>query len=157
MASEKVNRIQAALNLGVEPHQIDKWCELGAPYEVGDKKRNNRFDCGELFQWRIAYERETLDGDKVTLSEAKRRKELALAQKAELDVAVQRGQLVKIEDLMLEFSDALTKVRASLISMPARLAGDLSHRSDTEVSKLLESDITTTLEHLSNYDHANIT
>ena len=155
--SNEVNKIQAAHNLGITITELNSWLDFGAPVIKGAQARHDRYVTGELLKWRIQYEHENIKANEVSFNEAKRRKELALAQKAELDVAVQRGQLAKIEDLMLEFNEALTKVRAALVSMPARLAGDLSHRSDTEVSKLLEKDITIMLEHLTEYDHENVT
>lgn len=76
---------------------------------------------------------------------------------AELLLAKERGQVANIEDLMLQFTEALIQVRAKLVSMPARLSGILSHQEEDVIHKLIETDITEILETLSDYDHRYIT
>lgn len=88
----------------------------------------------------------------MSFQEAKTRGEIAKALLAELTLARELEQVANIDDLMEEFSQALVTVRASLSSMPSRLAGILAHQDEHEVRKILEAEITVMLTGLCKYD-----
>lgn len=153
--SEELNRVATAKLLKVSTWVLNKWAEEGMPYIVGaDGPHNDRFIVADILQWHID-RGGAGEADEKTMSagEAKRRREVALALSAELDLAEKRKQLVKIDDLMIEFSNALIDVRASLTSQPNRLNGLLAHQSEDDVAKILNDDIEDILSKLSAYQH----
>ena len=92
------------------------------------------------------------DGE-MSIAEAKRRKEVAGALQAELNLAKDRELVANIDDLMEEFSNALVNVRASLTSLSSRMSGILAHQDEEAVRTLIDKEIIDTLEALSNYDN----
>lgn len=60
-----------------------------------------------------------------TYSEAKRRKEAALARLRELELAEKERRLITIEDAIRPIEALLTLVRGRLLALPSRLAGAL--------------------------------
>lgn len=99
----------------------------------------------------------SLDGDQLpdgemSVEEARRRKEVANALQAELNLAKDREQVANIDDLMELFSEALVNVRASLTSLSSRMSGMLAHQDEESVRKLIDKEIQDTLENLSSYD-----
>jgi len=153
--SDQLNQATTAKILNVTPYTLRKWCDEGMPYVVGaDGQWNDRFVIADILQWHIDKGGLTdVDEKTMSASEAKRRREVALALSAELDLAVKREQLVVIDDLMVEFSAALIDVRASLTSQPNRLNGLLAHQSEDKVAEILNADIEDILTKLSAYEH----
>lgn len=153
--TDQLNAAATAKILDVTPYTLRKWCDEGMPYIVGpDGPWNDRFVISEILQWHIDKGGlSDIDERTMSASEAKRRREVALALSAELDLAVKREQLVVIDDLMLEFSAALIDVRASLTSQPNRLNGLLAHQSEDKVAEILNADIEDILTKLSAYQH----
>ena len=153
--SEKLNLVATAKILNVSPYTIRKWVQEGMPYvEGGEGSHADRFIIADILQWHID-RGGAGDIDEKTMSkaEAQRRREVAIALSAELDLAVKREQLVVIDDLMVEFQAALIEVRAALASQPNRLNGLLAHQSEDEVSKILNNDVAEILSKLSAYQH----
>lgn len=153
--TDQLNAAATAKILDVTPYTLRKWCDEGMPYIVGpDGQWNDRFVISEILQWHIDKGGlSDIDERTMSASEAKRRREVALALSAELDLAVKREQLVVIDDLMLEFSAALIDVRASLTSQPNRLNGLLAHQPEDKVAEILNADIEDILTKLSAYQH----
>ena len=151
----KLNRIAAAKLLRVTPYKLEKWVEQGMPFEPGPHGiHSDRFDVGDILQWHIDNGgKGSVDELTMSASEAKRRQAVAIALSAELDLAVKRGQLAKIEDLMVEFSEALVETRAAIMSQSNRLTGLISHQDEAKVSELLNADAVEILTKLSMYQH----
>lgn len=157
-----VNLVGLRKVMGVTDTDVKNFIANGMPHE-GGKGRSYKFNTAECFHWRMAFERKKLESQflsmipddepeaKMTHTEAKRRREVAIALKAELELANERKQVANIEDLTAMFSDALVNVRANLTSMSSRLAGVLSHQDEDAVAKLLDSEINDILENVSNY------
>jgi len=144
----------------VTPQTMIKYVKLGMPYE-GGKGKSYLFDSAACMKWKMEYEINRLVKDKeveedaevVSLAEAKRRRELAGALKAELELANELAKVANIDDLMENFTDSLINVRAKLVSMSSRMAGILSHQDEEGVSKLIDKEVADMLEELSDYEH----
>lgn len=157
-----VNMVGLRKVMGVSTGAIQTMIAQGMPHE-GGKGRSYKFNTADCFKWRMAHTRkimeaqflqqqpDTVPEERMSLGEAKRRREVAIALKAELELADARKQVANIEDLAGLFSDALVNVRANLTSMSSRLAGVLSHQDEDEVARLLDSEINDILENVSKY------
>lgn len=69
----------------------------------------------------------------VSFSEAQRRKEQALAELRELELATKRGELVATADVQREWTGVLAAVRDSMLALPMRLSGRLAAMTDQRV------------------------
>jgi phage terminase Nu1 subunit (DNA packaging protein) len=162
VSGSMVNMVGLRKVMGVSLQAVQTMISQGMPHE-GGKGRSYKFNTADCIKWRMAHIRKVMESqflaqmpddvpeEKMTLGEAKRRREVAIALKAELELANARKQVANIEDLAGLFSDALVNVRANLTSMSSRLAGVLSHQDEDEVAKLLDSEINDILENVSNY------
>lgn len=148
---EKLNAASACRILDIGPLKLKEWVAAGMPYYPGEQSYQDRYVIGEILAWHIEM------GEKgyvtMTVAEAKRRREVAMAMSAELDLAVKRGELVVLADLMVEFENALIEVRARIASQSGRLAGLLTNQEEDKVIEILEQDANDILEALSGYEH----
>ena len=81
------------------------------------------------------------------------RKDAAHAEKLEMENAVRRGELVEAEEVKKKWSDIASNIRASLMSLPSRVAKELSALGDPrEIQIKLDEEVRNTLESLGN-DH----
>lgn len=149
---EQLNAVAAAKTLGITVTDIRNWKSEGMPYINNGGGARDRYIVADVFKW---YQTRTTAEDESDMSavEAKRRREVALALTAEVDLALKRGQLVVIDDLMAEFVDSLVQVRASLVGQSSRLTGLLAHQDEASVTKILNDDAEQILEALSKYKH----
>ncbi|AHK11733.1 terminase small subunit [Shewanella sp. phage 1/44] len=152
MSADQLNQTAAAKALGVTIADIKQWVDAGMPFVDGGTSYRNRYVLADVFRWHQDKLKSGAEAE-MTATEAKRRREVALALKAELELAVSREQLVVIDDLMAEFQSALINVRAGLVSMPSRISGLLSHQDEDTISEKLDVEISDLLEHLSKYEH----
>jgi hypothetical protein len=82
------------------------------------------------------------ESDEVSLHEAKRRRELAMAQIAEIELAEKEGKLVSIEEIRKAGFEAARITRDSLINIPNRIADELVSLTDRDaVHSLLTNQI----------------
>jgi len=155
MSVDQLNLSAVAKALGVTTGDIKSWKDQGMPYiDGGGSTYRDRYVMADIFRWHQDKLKSGAEAE-MNVAEAKRRREVALALKAELELAKERGQLVVIDDLMGEFSAALVQVRAGLVSMPSRLSGLLAHQDEDKITEQLDSEISDLLEHLSEYKHDN--
>ncbi len=157
---ETVNTKELAKFFGVSGRSIEKWRNLGRPCNRKNGK-DYYYDTAEVTRWKIAQETQALklelaalgeeDESKMSGFDAKRRKEIAQALTAELDLAIKREQVANIDDLMEAFGEALIEVRAKLVSMSSRMSGLLSHQDEEGVAKIIDSEVSDMLEVLSDY------
>ncbi len=87
------------------------------------------------------------------MAEAQRRKAVAEAVLSEIKVAKEQGLVANIDDLMNNFSEAITNVRGALMSFRARLPGMLAHSSEEEIAEILDREVKDTLNTLVGYNH----
>jgi len=97
--------------------------------------------------------RMTKDGLDLQAERARLAKEQADAK--EMENAIERGDLVYIEDVAKQFENQLTKVRTKLLALPTKLAPEC-HASATllEVQSIIEAGIVESLNELVGYDQA---
>jgi len=97
-------------------------------------------------------------GEPVSLVEARRRKEVALATKAELEVARLRGDLISLSEAEQAYLDLIVSARANLETIPARLSHRLVGLTDAAaIRDILAAEIETALRDLSNDRNATDT
>ena len=86
-----------------------------------------------------------------TLAAAQLRKEQALADLRELEVQQKRGELIELKTAVLAGASMAQMTRQRMMTIPNALAGLLASTTDErEIKRLLDSEITKQLEHLSN-------
>ena len=148
---------------GITIQTVDSWRKLGMPVYRKVSERKTEYDTAACYIWRLNQENKlltnalkmekALSSSKMTLEEARTRKESAFALMAELDLAKAQEQVANIDDLMTNFAAALSEVRAKIISQSSRLTGILTHQEEDSVRAILEKDATETLEALCAYEH----
>jgi hypothetical protein len=90
--------------------------------------------------------------DFATLNHAKIRKEVALADKHELDLAERRKELIDRQKVALYFSGMVTRARDTLLRIPSELRDRLAATSNpVECEKLVRKEITQALAVLRDY------
>lgn len=57
-------------------------------------------------------------------------------EQAELDLAKQRGELVRVDDVRAEVTDAYAKVRTRLLAVPSRCAQQIPHLEPRDVATI---------------------
>lgn len=148
----QLNLSAVAKSLGVTIGDIKAWKDQGMPFIGDGTTHRDRYVVADIFKWHQDKLKSGAEAE-MNVVEAKRRREVALALKAELELAKERGQLVVIDELMDEFAAALVQVRAGLVSMPSRLSGLLAHQDEDSITEKLDAEISDLLEHLSEYKH----
>lgn len=133
-----LNRAEVAEIFGYSLPTVDSWIKDGLPSrQAGAKGVPWQFDSAEVHAWLIKKARNTRRtrgnsfGDEreggaeipdgwVGIDEAKRRKEVANAKSAELDLAKSLGAVAPIEMISKTLSDEVAKARAKMLSIPTR-------------------------------------
>lgn len=153
--TEKLNIAAAAKALGISSQRLRDWAADGMPYEAGEQEHQNRYQLGQILQWHIDRGGQGhIDEQQMSKAEAQRRSAVARALSDELDLAEQRGQLVRIDDLMAEFGTALAEVRAAITAQANRLTGLIAHQDEDTVNEILTKDAGEILNKLSKYRHS---
>ena len=137
-----------ATRLSVSTKSVSDWVRKGCPH--------TRTTCGvyvfslrKVQQWRAENLSSRLSPSN-TLSEARRRKETALAELRELDVRVRRGTLVERAAVEKRVFANIRASRDLLQNIPDRLAGVLAAETDqARIHALLTQEIRQALEALS--------
>lgn len=153
--SDKLNRVAAAKILDVTTAVLQEWVAAGMPYYAGENGvHQDRFVIAEIVKWHMDnVNRGLVEESSMSAVDAKRRREVAQALMAELDLAEKRSELARIDDIMAEVSTALVEVRATIASQSNRLSGLLANLNEDEVRAILDADANDMLEKLSDYDH----
>lgn len=123
-----VNRFQLAECLGVFHVTIAKWEREGLPVEErGVGKRASKYSLPAALKWFIAHERaryesvegvSNLDAERAGLAREQRKR-------IEMQNAVRRGELLEVDVVTAAAGELLGTLRASLLALPAALAGIL--------------------------------
>jgi phage terminase Nu1 subunit (DNA packaging protein) len=148
-----VNMTEACQIFGKAEMTIRGWIDRGCPYIQkgdGDTRQPWILNTVDVLEWYVAQQMgddgESSEG-RVTINEAKRRKEVALAEKAEIENAVSRGELVQVDWVIKEFSRQLSSVRTRLYALPSKLAPLVAAISDrVEIQQV----ITTAMDEVAN-------
>lgn len=128
----RVNRTELAEILGVSMPTITSWMGEGLPYvEGGGKGKPYTFDSVDAIEWWAENKRRRKQRGPVpgtdpfaegedrpeTYEEAERRKMVANADKAELELAKLAGKVVEIDDVAAAIADMHVKVRTRLLGI----------------------------------------
>lgn len=133
---------ELALALGVSPTRVSRDAQRGMPTDSIEAARDWR---ARHLQLRVKGKRAApvvttpapaaapapamlaaraeleLDEDRISYEEARRRREAAEAQRAELQLAELRGDLVRAADIKAALSRRVASLRESFLQMPSRL------------------------------------
>jgi hypothetical protein len=82
------------------------------------------------------------------LSAAKERLTTSAAERNELKLGLERGQLIKVEDHMRLYNDACLMVKTDIQALPHKIAANLAGKTAVECSELLKAEIKDCLRHL---------
>ncbi|TXN27134.1 terminase small subunit [Methylobacterium sp. WL19] len=123
-----LNRSEIADFLGRSLPTIDKWVSAGCPFvERGEKGREWRFNSADVVDWfeRRAVDRATRKAPSGELDPAQERarKDSALADKAEMQNAIVRGNYVHVDDVVEHVGSMFSVCRNKLLSLPTKSAG----------------------------------
>src|SRR3990167_694399 len=131
-----MNKKQLADVLGLKPRQVDNLVVDGIPRA----KIGREWEYGpEAVAWYFRRKLEALEDRAPSLDDARARKEMALAEIAEYQLAQTRGQMVDQATRMRELTRILDRVRAVLLNVPGRDApGLIGLRSYGEARTALE-------------------
>lgn len=131
-----MNRRQLADILGISLPTVGAWVGEGMPFtREGSKSAEWEFDTREAIEWMAANKLKLKDkrlkrastpfdeddGGPETIEEAERRKMVAQADKAEVQVAKEAGILVPISEVAGVVAEEHARVRARLLTIPNEL------------------------------------
>lgn len=159
-AGRLVSLVECAAILGVHRNTVTNWINKGMPVvQRADRNKGQEWqiNVADVLAWREeqaadavrqTYDNLAEDGE-ITLDEAKRRKILAEAQMAELDLAKARNAVVGIQDIAERIGEEYAEVRQLLLAIPDVLAQPLSAETDArEVHRIIKEEISNALRHL---------
>jgi phage terminase Nu1 subunit (DNA packaging protein) len=126
--------------LDIDRRTIQRWIGRGCPCDRPGRGKPNLFDEAEVVSWMEANNLTGKIGAPVsdTLEAAKLRKELALAEKYELQTAKEKGLLIERAAVEKSIADALAVFRNRLLGLPASLAPVLAGREVPEIESMLD-------------------
>lgn len=153
MAEEKLKPKEVAERLGLTTRQLQNLVERGL------KKHGNGkqvfYVWSEVFPWYLDYKLQLAAKTKSTSVEhpdlelAQARKYEFEAQRAELKLAKERGEVAAIADIEHALSSCFATVRSRLLSMPAKLAPNLANtRKPAQAKAIVENEILAILAEL---------
>lgn len=130
---------------GANPARFDLLPTIADLFEYEKKKRKSKQKKPEDL---IAKERQKLDAE-VRYKEAK-------AESVELQLAEQKGQMHRADDIKMIVSNNIMTIRGMLLALPGKLALDCAHESNPmKVADVIKKEINAILEDLSEYDYSD--
>ena len=144
---------EVARHLEMAPNNFKALVDKG----VIEKRGRGKYDLEEARRQYILHIREVAAGrssaGELDLSNERARLAKEQADAKEMENAVERGDLVYIEDVAKRFEDGLTKVRAKLLAIPSKVAPEC-HAAATvvEVQSLIDDSIREALNELGQAD-----
>ena len=115
-----LNRTRTAEVFGVRVLAITEWTKAGMPV-YGRRGREVLYDVPACIEWYVGHASGGKRGA-LNLTEERARKEAALADKAELDNAQRRGELLEFEAVAREWASQIRAARSVFLALPTRLA-----------------------------------
>ena len=127
-----VNRTGLAEVFGVALPTVDMWRKDSCPVvTTGGRGKEWEFDTAEVATWLRERDVRAATGDKVTdKDELQRRKLSAETEKAELELAITKGELIPIFQVERGVSRAFAEVRAGMRNLPQRTVSMLIGETD---------------------------
>jgi terminase small subunit / prophage DNA-packing protein len=152
-AGHLANREEMAGILGISPTTLDRYVALGCPISSrGTVRREYRFNSAQVIAWRDERKAAALAAENpaaATVTDAKKRHAMAVAELVELKLAERRGQMIAIDDVLPAISEQLAAVRSRLLAMPGRLAQSVAAMSDPlAVERAVNDEIISALSEL---------
>jgi phage terminase Nu1 subunit (DNA packaging protein) len=144
-APNLISQTELAKFLGTSRTQVALYTRQGAPVHSSDG-HTTLHDSGAFVRWLIERHRAATPTQNVTHAEGQRRLTAAKARRAELLLAEDEGELVRVDDVTQGFADRLVAFRAALYEIPDRSAKQLAITSDpAEIARLLYEQVNTVL------------
>ena len=78
---------------------------------------------------------------KISTTEARRRKEVALAELREMEAAQRAGELLPAAGVRQTWAAGLAALKDRILILPDRLAARLAHRPESEVRAILRDEL----------------
>lgn len=128
------------------------WERRGCPVEEkGTRGKATLYNTASVIRWRTERAVAASAGDMTAIddAEARRRKLVAEATLAEMEVALKRGELVPLEIVGLQIENEYSLVRANFMSMAGEIAADLEGLEASEIEEILSTKVSEILNGLS--------
>lgn len=141
--SPLVSQMQLAGIFGVKTDTIRAWERMGCPVEHrGGRGLASAYRPADVIRWREEQATLAAAGDvsKLDLNEARRRKTVAEAALAEIDLARARGEIAEVSIMTRELGNALAATLARLMAVGAKLAPTLEFATDAASRKNMIDD-----------------
>lgn len=109
----------------------------------------------DVVQWAILRDRSTRprDAGDSTVAEAKLRKAVADADKAEIEVEEKRGSLVPLEEIYKDLGRAISAAQSRLLQIPPALAPHLEGLDVPEIQRELTEALTDAMKEASTWEY----
>ncbi|WP_162409339.1 terminase small subunit [Acuticoccus sediminis] len=147
-----VSQIELAALFGVAANTVRVWERKGCPAErSGVRGQASKYNTAAVIRWREEQAALAASGDLAAMDveEARRRKIVAEAASAEIELDMKRRDLVPIELVGAAVEEEYSAVRANILALPGEVAADLEHRTASEIEELLYSKVVEILHALS--------
>jgi len=134
-----MNKAAFAALVGRSPRQVSNWIAEGMPATgTGRKGAPLRIDPPAAIQWLL---NRAEHKNAAPLSEERRRLVAAQAEKAEIETAQRKGELLELDDVEAMILEGAAVFAGQKRSMGSRLAGQLAGMTNpTAILKLLNSE-----------------
>jgi phage terminase Nu1 subunit (DNA packaging protein) len=135
--------------LGVSGRTVRDLADKGVLVKLAHGKYEVMPSIHAYIKYKINLAIESFSKGDIDYAEARRRKELAQAQLAELDLAEKEGELIQVATVENEAFTAGKKVKDGLSNIPDRISPLLAAESDkNKIYRMLTSEINQVLEFL---------
>ncbi len=118
---QTLNRGEVAEFFGVTPPTVDGWVRAGCPVKKGQRGVASEFNSADVAAF--LREKARQEGSGTALadeSELKRRKLAAEAERAELELAKEKGEVAPVREFERAQAAAMASVRANMRNVPRR-------------------------------------
>lgn len=130
---------------------LNKWIENGCPVQ-GKKGNRYMLDLRDVIQWRTAKLQGNVGGDtddEVSYQASRARRERARAEEAEIQLALLKGDIASVSEVMAKWQQVAVALRTKLLSLPTKLAAKLgAAKTISRRQEIIETGITGALNDL---------
>jgi len=134
-----ITNAECAIRLALSTKQIAREVEAGMPHERDGNKL--KFPWPDVRIWRDEHIREMAKAEMrpADKDDARKRREAAEADLAELKLSRERGEVLPVQDFEKLLENAFTRVRARLLAIPPKLgAYGVGHKNARDAQAALE-------------------
>jgi phage terminase Nu1 subunit (DNA packaging protein) len=144
------SQAKAAEHLGVSTTVISELTSRGVL--TRDAKRGYNLDQARLEYLRDLREKAAGRSSELNLQEERARLAKEQADAKEMENAIGRGELVKIDDIVKQFEDQLLKSKVKLLAVPTKVAAEVNAAKDVKECKaIIEEAVKEALSELVGY------